>query len=417
MTATITESEIVVLGAGMVGAATALELQRRGREVTLLDRKAPGEETSYGNAGVIEGGPYVPLAFPRDPRDILRFATNRQPALHFHWRFLPWIAPWLSALSRNSSEARLRENGAAVHSLTTHAPQLHEGLLDEAGRSDLLRKTGWLQLYRSEAAFAADGLKRHIADETGCAYSVLDPDAASELEPHLSPAFHKAVYWPSIWSVADPGAATKAVAELFAGQGGRFARMEVVAVEPVTGGWRVKTGQAEIAARHVVIALGPWSMDLLRPLGYRFPLAVKRGYHLHFRGKGNATLSRPVVDLANGYVITPMAQGIRLTTGVEFADRDAPATPVQIARAEKAARGLFPLEAPVDPEPWMGRRPCLPDSRPIIGPAPRHDGLWLNFGHAHLGFTLGPVSARLLAEMMNGGTPIADPTPFAATRF
>jgi D-amino-acid dehydrogenase len=152
------------------------------------------------------------------------------------------------------------------------------------------------------------------------------------------------------------------------------------------------------------------------PLGYAMPLAVKRGYHRHFKPIGRAMLTRPVVDAENGFLITPMEAGIRLTTGIEFADRDAPPTPVQIDRDLPLARQIFPLGEPVG-EIWMGRRPSFPDALPVICAAERHKGLWFDFGHGHLGFTLGPPSGRLLADLITGTTPFADPVPFSATRF
>jgi D-lysine oxidase len=166
-----------------------------------------------------------------------------------------------------------------------------------------------------------------------------------------------------------------------------------------------------------VIALGPWAPDILGPLGIKLSLAVKRGYHRHFRPQGNATLDRPVLDAENGYCFAPMEQGIRITTGVEFAPRDAAPTPVQFDRVLPAARELFALGEPVEPQPWMGARPCFADSRPVISRAPRLPGLWLDYGHGHWGLTLGPATGRLLAEMMTGATPFCDPAPYAADRF
>ena len=166
-----------------------------------------------------------------------------------------------------------------------------------------------------------------------------------------------------------------------------------------------------------MIALGPWAPDLLEPLGIDLPLAVKRGYHRHFRPRGNAGLTRPVVDAEIGYCVAPMEQGLRLTTGAEFAARDAPPTPEQLDRLMPAANALFPLGEPVETTPWMGSRPCFADSRPVIGRAPGQPGLWLAYGHAHWGLTLGPVTGRLLAEMMTGATPFCDPAPYAAERF
>jgi D-amino-acid dehydrogenase len=154
-----------------------------------------------------------------------------------------------------------------------------------------------------------------------------------------------------------------------------------------------------------------------RRLGYDLPLAVKRGYHMHYRTAGDATLNHPVVDSERGYCLTPMARGMRLTTGAEFAQRDAVRTPVQLARAEPIARSLFPLAERVDAEPWMGARPCTPDMLPIIGRAPRHPNLWFAFGHAHQGFTLGAVTGRLIAEMLTGEQPLLDPTPYGPERF
>ncbi len=167
-----------------------------------------------------------------------------------------------------------------------------------------------------------------------------------------------------------------------------------------------------------MVALGPWAPDLLEPLGIRLPLAVKRGYHRHYRPRGNAALSRVVVEAEVGYVLAPMEQGIRLTTGAEFAGRDAPATPVQIRPGDAVMpRSCFPLGEPVEPTPWMGARPIFPDSLPVVGPAPGQPGLWLDYGHGHMGLTFGPVTGRLLAEMMTGQTPFTDPAPFAAERF
>jgi D-amino-acid dehydrogenase len=172
-----------------------------------------------------------------------------------------------------------------------------------------------------------------------------------------------------------------------------------------------------VDGKRVVVALGPWSTDLTRKFGIHVPFAVKRGYHRHFAPAGNATLGRSIIDMDEGYALAPMDRGIRITTGVEFAKRDAPPTPVQLTRAEAAARELFPLGEALDEKPWLGSRPAIPDSLPIIGPAPGRPNLWLAFGHAHLGFTLGPPTGRLVADMMMGKRPFVDPAPFAADRF
>ncbi|HZP19263.1 MAG TPA: FAD-binding oxidoreductase, partial [Bauldia sp.] len=218
-------------------------------------------------------------------------------------------------------------------------------------------------------------------------------------------------------SVSSPGGVTKAYAAGFAADGGRIFTGDALTLRRTGAAWQVDAAGGPVEAPVVVAALGPWTPDLLKPLRISFPFAVVRGYHRHYRPTGNAYLSRPVLDIENGFVITPMERGIRLTTGYEFAARDAKPTPVQVGRALSLARDLFPLGDPADEDAWLGRRPCLPDSLPVIGWAPRQPGLFLNFGHSHLGFTLGPVSGRLAAEMIAGETPSIDPRPFAAERF
>ena len=179
----------------------------------------------------------------------------------------------------------------------------------------------------------------------------------------------------------------------------------------------VKTASGRLAARDVVIALGPWSNELARRFGLHVPFFVKRGYHMHYEAQGNKSLTRPVLDLERGYLVTPMTRGLRLTTGAEFARADDRPSSAQLDRVEPFARELFPIGARKEPKPWLGRRPCLPDMRPIIGPFPGRPGLWLDFGHHHLGLTLGPVTGRLLADLMTGEAPVVDPAPFRAERF
>jgi D-amino-acid dehydrogenase len=210
---------------------------------------------------------------------------------------------------------------------------------------------------------------------------------------------------------------TKAYAARFSTLGGVMLTGDARTLHRSGTDWRIDTSAGALDAKEVIVALGPWAPDVLRPLGIDLPLAVKRGYHRHFRAQGNAGLSRPVVDIENGYCLAPMEQGIRITTGAEFADRDAPPTPVQFDRLMPAARELFPLGERADDKTWLGNRPCFADSTPVIGRAPGQGGLWLAYGHAHWGLTLGPVTGRLVADLVTGATPFCDPAPYRAERF
>ncbi|HKS20274.1 MAG TPA: FAD-dependent oxidoreductase [Bradyrhizobium sp.] len=411
-------TDVLVLGAGIVGVGAALHLQKRGRDVILLDRhNLAGEETSYGNAGIIECASVFPYMFPRDFGQILQYALNRSPQVRYRLVDLPDFLPWLARYFLASSPKRALHSALAELPLIRRSLIEHEALVEEAGVPELLRRTGWLKLFRSDATLGHAVGELDRARQYGVAGEVLDARAIAAREPGLAGSFAGAVYFPAPGFVPDPGGLAKAYAALFGRKGGRFLTGDARTLEPFGKRWRVSTGEGPVTAREVVVAMGPWSDQVFGPLGYSIPLSVKRGYHLHLKPRGNAVLNRPVLDADEGYLLAPMNRGIRLTTGVEFASLDAPASPVQVERALPKARALFPLGEPVDAKPWKGARPCLPDMLPVIGRAPRHAGLWFDFGHQHHGLTLGPATGRLLAEMMTGETPFADPKPFAAQRF
>jgi D-amino-acid dehydrogenase len=410
-------TDAIVLGAGIVGTSIALQLAKRGLSVALVDRRPPGEETSYGNAGIIEGNTVFPPAFPSDLVALLRIALKRAPEANYHLSFLPQVAPWLLAFRAASSPQRLLETAHAMRPIYAQAIPEHETLLAESGATRYLRKEGWLKLYRSDGAFAALARELALAQDFGIPFGKLDTDAARELEPSLAPVFCHAVHWQGVASLTNPLAVTRAYAARFNALGGVMVRADARTLHRADGHWRVDTAEGPLDAGQVVVALGPFAPELLGRFGIKLPLGIKRGYHRHYRPAGNAALARPVLDVETGYCLAPMEQGIRLTTGAEFAARDAAPTPVQLDRVLPTAKKLFPLGEPVEATPWMGSRPCFADSRPVIGRAPGQDGLWLAFGHSHWGLTLGPATGRLLAEMMTGATPFCDPVPYRAERF
>ena len=403
----------------MVGVGVALNLQKRGRDVVLVDRRGAGEETSYGNAGLIQREAVIPYTFPREFGTILSYAMNNRRDAVYHLSALPRFAPWLFRYWREGAPERIALSAEALAPLMAACVKEHDALIAEAGgmAASLVHQRGWLSCLRTEESLRKAIAEAKLLDQYGVDYAVLTGAQLRELEPHVSDAVIGAIHFRGSPTSADPGALTKAYAELFTRRGGRFLKGDARRLSQQASGWALASENGPIEAREAVIALGPWSDDVFRPLGYDIPLAVKRGYHMHYAAKGNATLGHSLHDGDGGFALVPMSKGIRLTTGVEFADRDAPASPVQLARAEPFARELFPLTERLDEKPWMGRRPCLPDMVPVIGRGERHKGLWFAFGHAHHGFTLGPVTGRLIAEMMTGETPFTDPSRYAAERF
>lgn len=411
--------ETVVVGAGMVGVSIAWHLARRGRSVLLVDRRPPGQETSYGNGGLIQREAVRPYTFPREFGKLLSSLPNRRVDIRYQWRGMRQFAAPLFDYWRCSAPRRYARIVPEYASLIALCTQEHEPMIEAAGVADLIGKQGWLEVHRSQAelerrsAEAADAAQRF-----GVTHSALDSRGLHCLEPELRTDLAGAIHWTNSWSVADPGALVAAYADSFLQQGGEFLKASASQVSQTGAGWRIMTDAGMLEARDMVVALGPWAGDWLRGLGYRLPTFVKRGYHMHYGAQEGKRLRHWLADADIGYILAPMRAGIRLTTGAELASLDAPPAYGQLAAAERRARDLYPaLGGRLEDTPWKGARPCLPDMKPVIGPAPRHAGLWFAFGHGHQGFTMGPVTGRLMAEMMDGETPAIDMTPFRADRF
>jgi len=396
-------AEVLILGAGMVGTATALALQARGHDVVLADRRAPGRETSYGNAGVIQGEAAEPYGLPTRPLELLSLALGARNAV----RVTPaGVADQFGALMRylrNSLPARHRAISAVYSQLTGRAIAVHEPLVEAAGAGDLMRPHGFRQAYADAARLEADSRDaERLARDYGRGLRLLDGAELARAEPGLRVSYAGAIQWEDCWACSDPGGLVTAYAGLFAQRGGEVVEADAQSLSADGSGWRVAGPDGPITAERVVLALGPWTPRLLARFGYLVPMVGKRGYHLHFRGA--PTLNLPLMDMTVSSVMSPMRAGLRVATGAELVPMTAPINRRQIARAEARARQMFDLGEAVEATPWVGTRPCLPGMLPLLGELPRTPGLWVHFGHGHQGFTLGPVTAELLAAAMAGET-------------
>jgi D-amino-acid dehydrogenase len=411
-------SSVLVLGAGIVGVSVALHLQKRGFDVRLIERGQVGRETSYGNAGLIQREGVFPYAFPLKPWLLLKYAFNLTPEANYHLSALPHIAPFLVRYawnSRASSHARIANMYAP---LIMHSVSEHQALADSAQCRDLIREQGWIRLFRTPREMdlrVREALHWHRA--FGVHFETLTAGDLQRKEPHLDKSLIGAIHWRDPCSVTDPLKLTQAYLAEFMRLGGSLIKADGLTLDHSGSGWRVHGSDGVHEAQQAVVCLGPWSYLLMRKLGFNLPLAVKRGYSRHYKAMDGVTLNHTVFDSERGYLLAPMQQGIRLTTGAEFARHEAPPTPVQLKKVEPIARSLFPLGEAIEASPWMGSRPCTPDMLPIIGSVPHHQGLWTAFGHGHHGLTLSAVTGRLLSEMMSGETPFADPAPYHVARF
>ena len=384
----------------MVGVGTALALQRMGVDVVLVDRREPGRETSYGNAGIIQIEAVEPYAFPRGVGEILSAAVGANHKVRWQIGSLHrWALPLLGYFL-NSAPSSHRRISQVYAAMIRRAGDDHDPLIEAAGAGDLIRRDGFRQAYRTRRGFdAAVRDAERIGKVFGVESRIEDTRALAAAEPNLKMAMPGAVHWTEAWSCSDPGALVAAYARLFAARGGAVVTADATTLRQAGAGWRVAGPDGVVEADDAVVALGPWSGELLRGFGYRVPMFFKRGYHRHFDGEGPAL---PFMDTERSTVIAPMAAGPRVLTGAELAWLDSAATPYQIDVARRAAGDLFALGAPVEGKAWFGNRPCMPGMLPLVGRAPRHKGLWLNFGHGHQGFTLGPTTGRMLAGEMAG---------------
>lgn len=408
---------IAVIGGGIVGVCSALDLQQAGHHVTLIDRKQPGRETSYGNAGVLSESSVLVMNNPVLLRKLPGLLRNQSTGLRYNPLFvlkrLPWVLKFLSYCTKSHAKHAAK----ALRALQVLSLGHHKAWINEANVTHLLRYAGWMKLFRTQKGFDGFAAEIEAMQETGVKFTIYEREQIRQLEPGLEPIYEKAVLMDETCGVSSPAELTDAYIAMFTAAGGTVTKADVTGLVPQNPGFEVKHSEGALVFDQVVVAAGPWSADVAKWLGYNVPLGWERGYHMHLEPGDVPQLGRAAYDVEGGFAIAPMRQGVRITSGVEFEHRDAPPNYTQIRKAVAEARKIHKMKGEIDAEPWMGRRPTLIDSLPIVGPAPRHKGLWFNFGHQHLGLSMAPGSAKLITSMIDGGTPPIDASPYRADRF
>ncbi len=408
---------IAVIGAGIIGVSCALHLQRAGQSVTLIDPRAPGTATSFGNAGGIVTGAVTPNSTPALWRDIPRMLFDRDSAVRVRWSYLPQIAPWLTRFLLAGRHSRVQAIADALHPLVTRAYDAHRELITLARAEDLVRPVGWLKVFETEAGFAHTQYERDVMGGHGVRYDVLGADEIRQLEPSLARHYVKGLFQPDSAFVASPHRLVQAYVTQYQQFGGTIAQERVRGVQPIETGVRLDCELGFRTFDAAVIAAGAWSKELARQVGDRIPLDTERGYHLNIEPGDASELRRAVVFPERGFVLAPMLDGIRLTSGVELAGLDAPPDFSRIRRLLPAAREALPGLSDRITREWLGYRPSTPDSLPVIGRSPHSRTVFYAFGHQHLGLTLGAITGRLIAASVAGQQPEIDLTPYRADRF
>jgi D-amino-acid dehydrogenase len=408
---------VTVVGAGVVGVACAINLMRDGHRVTLVERDAPGEGASLGNAGIMAPCAIVPVMTPGIVWKVPQMLLDPMGPLSLRWSYVPRMIPWLLRYLRNSTAERVEFISDALASLLGGSVEEHQRLARETGAEEWLCPAPYLYVYENEAAFAKDAFAWNIRRRHGTKLEVLKDDAVREMEPSLDSAYRFAVVLEDHGFIRDPMRLVKALAEHFERAGGTLLHRDVKDVDfGPDGPTRLVTDGGDLELDVLVVAAGAWSGKLAARLGSPVPLETERGYHVVLTDPG-VTPRYPIMSTKGKFVATPMEPGLRLAGLVEFGGLDAPPDYARARTLLRHARQLFPAVVTDDYTEWMGHRPVLPDSLPVIGRSPHFETVFYAFGHQHVGVTGGPKTGRVIADLVNGRHPNIDLSPFRVDRF
>jgi len=410
-------ARVLVVGAGIVGTCCALWLQRHGFAVTLLDRNEPGSGCSAGNAGILHSGSVLPLATAGILRRVPQMLLDPDGPLVIRWRYGLSLLPWLARLVRHATPSEVNRISHALSGLLSGALDATRVLIADAGVAHLLKDQGELYVFRGETAPRETAGKIAVYQAHGIRAVELNAAELRERVPALSDAYRQGCYLPDSAFTVDPRALTAALAATFLANGGAFEQREIISIDRGERGRVLATSSGgSLSCDHLVIAAGAYSKRLAKQAGIDVPLEALRGYHLQLPAN-NIHLPGPLIDGGMNFGAVPMAGGIRLAGTVELAGLDAPPNWHRADMLLPMAQKMLPDLDGSNAVRWMGHRPGLPDSLPMIGPVPHWPNLWFCFGHGQLGLTTAAASGKALAEAMAGLDASLDLTSFRVDRF
>jgi D-amino-acid dehydrogenase len=407
---------VTVIGAGVIGLSAALMAQARGLSVTVIDREGPAAGASAGNAGAFAFTDILPLASPGILRKAPKWLLDPLGPLTIPPAYALQITPWLYRFWRACSPRAVAASTTAQTALMDLSRAELEPFLASTGTLPMLRKDGNLQVYESEAEFRASLPGWEARAAHGIAFHHMGPEEMAALQPGLSPRFIKGTFTPGWWSIADPRDHVLALADRLRAQGGAILRAEVVGLMPRDGGVSIQTRGEPLTADKVVLAAGAFSHRIAATLGERIPLETERGY--------NTTLPPDALDLrcqitfgGHGFVVSRLSSGIRVGGAVELGGLSLPPNYRRSEAMLRKAKAFLPDLKTDGGRQWMGFRPSLPDSLPVIGLSRISHRVVYAFGHGHLGLTQSAGTARLVADLLTGAPPAINLTPFSPQRF
>ena len=407
----------VVIGGGIVGIASALYLLRDGWRVTVIDPEPPGETTSGGNAGLFAFDHVTPVAMPGLLPRVPAMLLDKESSLTIRWGYLPRLLPWMFHFLRASTPGRVDAISRALADMVGGAWNAYQPLIEDAGAADLICRRGLLVAFRNDRFLATMKRELDIQRRLGIPFDILAENEVRQLAPALSPAYAHGIYYPDCAHTVDPKRLVQMLAAEVVRKGGAFVRRRATGFEFGSRGVSaVLSDDALSPADLVVLAAGAWSKPLAALLGNRLPLDTERGYHVTLADPG-VEIDLPIVSGDLRFCITPRAPGLRLAGTVEFAGLDAPPDPSRQAVMVDHARRMLPGLRVEGASYWMGFRPSMPDSLPVIGRSSRNANAYFAFGHGHVGLTLAAVTGRAIADLAASRQPTFDLRPFRADRF
>ncbi|MFG1626161.1 NAD(P)/FAD-dependent oxidoreductase [Kribbella sp. NPDC049227] len=411
-----TAPDVVVIGGGIAGIATSLQLQRTGRRVMILERATPGNEASGHNGGMFSGD-VVPVGVPEVIKELPHLLFGADATLSIKGRYLPRLAPWLLRFAWCCRSSQVERISTALASITIPGLDAYRPLVAGTGAEEVFGNRGCLFCYIRGASLDPNGYSLQLRKRRGMAYELLDRQGLRRVSPNLDDRFEAGLFFPDSFYTRDPRAFTRTLLADFLAKGGSIEQAEVTSFETTARRvTNVRTRAGQVRAGEVVLAAGPWSRGLLRQLGTRVPLEAERGYGVDIPDP-RVEIDLPIVIGDNHTALTPFRTGVRITTIDELASVDAPVDQNLIDQTVRRLKDIYPTINMDGATSWMRSRPSLPDSLPVIGRAPKFDNVFLNFGHGHKGLGIGAFTGKLVTELMTGTPPSVDLHPFRPTRF
>ncbi|MVO17958.1 NAD(P)/FAD-dependent oxidoreductase [Parasedimentitalea huanghaiensis] len=408
--------DVTVLGAGIIGICTALSLIEKGLRVRLVDRDAPGQATSFGNAGIISPWSVVPQSMPGLWKQVPGMLLDPLGPVAVKPSYLPRLAHWGLRFIREGRKSRIPAISDAMELLNRDCVTLFRQHLAGTGREDLIRDSLYVHAFRNADSANLSDIGYVMRREKGARLNRIGAADLHDLEPALSPDFQAAVLIHDQARALAPGEIGTVLADKFRTLGGEIQRQEVAAIRPEDGGWAYDTAEGPCWSSKLVLSMGVWSTKLLQPLGIRIPMQAERGYHVSFQDPGIA-LNHSVMDMDMKFVASSMNDGLRVAGTAEFAGLDAPPNQKRLDGLIKLTRSMLPGLNESDIRTWSGQRPSLPDSLPCIGEIEGFPGLIAAFGHSHYGLMMAPKTGRIVADLVVETPANTDLSPFRANRF